>query len=626
MRALEASEKEPPSPLVIALWLAAILVAAKAFLLGAPHSLDWFVNLAIVTASDVLFAAVIGGLGELGMRVVSRSAPRRALSAVFISFCTLCVFYAVGSVGVFQYFNRPLTFDLLRMARSIGPVRSSIAEQLTAPMAAALVVVPAIFVASALMLGRVRRISKWPLAAIVWVTAGWTLHAMRPHAVWPRLELNPHVELMRSAVAGLGGAARLNLPQNFSPDDALEFRPFAARGRASGATFHPPAGADRPRNVIFIVLESVGTKYLSLYGSRYDTTPNLAAEAGHALVFDNCYAHAPFTYHSFMAVNYSIYPGLPWCHAPWAGRPCPPALAAVLQARGWRTAYLHSGDLDWGASRWMLEGHGFGTIEDYKSFGCARLSSWGTEDRCLFERLIRWIDEKPGQPFFALCWTDQTHDPYVLPPGAERVDFFQGDPPAHLPEELSRYLNIVHEVDRNLGRLFAALRERGLADDTLVVVTGDHGEAFQDPRGHRGHGFMIYQEDIHVPLVIWNPRLFAAGRRVPEVCAHVDVNPTLLDILGIEPPREWQGHSLFEPARPQRAFFVSGAGDYLFGLREGPWKYIFEATDGREELFDLLQDPGESRSVAAAEPARCERMRQRIAAWVNFEEAFLRGR
>ena len=613
------------SPFAIGLWLAVVLVGAKAVLLGAPQSAQWLVNLAFVTANDVLLALVLGGIGEVAVRITRWPAVRRAVRGVFVGVCVLCAFYAVAAVGVFEYFNRPLSYDLLRLARSVGAVRSSITEQLTTAMVIALVGVPVAFLALCIWRGSHRSIPKWlVVGAVIWIGAGLTMHATRPRSVFPRMELNPHFELMRSTVAGLKGAQPLDFPQEFPPEDALEFRPFAAR--AQSQRFDPPAGVARPRNVIVIVLESVGTKYLSLYGSPYATTPNLAAEAAHALVFDNFYAHASHTYHSFMALNFSIYPGLPWCHAPWAGRPCPPTLAALLQTQGWRTAYLHNGDLDWGSSRWLLEGHGYGIVEDYRNLGCKRLTSWGTEDRCVFERLVRWIDEQPAQPFFAICWTDQTHDPYKLPPGFPKVDFFGGNPPPQLAEELSRYLNVVRETDRQIGRLFAALRERGLAVDTLVVMTGDHGEAFRDPHDHRGHGFMIYQEDINVPLILWNPRLFSSGRRVPDVCAHVDVNPTIADVLGIEPSGEWQGYSLFDRARPLRAFFVTGAGDYHFGLREGPWKYVFEATDGQERLFDLNRDPKELQNVAASEPQRCARMRQRVAAWVSFEEEFLRGR
>ena len=377
------------------------------------------------------------------------------------------------------------------------------------------------------------------------------------------------------------------------------------------------------KNMIVVILESVGTKYLSLYGSPYATTPHLVEESRHAVLFDNFYAHAPYTFCTFVCVNFSIYPGLPWRYASGGGRALAPTFAAVMQQRGWRTAYLHNGDMDWGGEKVMLEHAGYDAIEDYHDFKAPELTSWGAEDRYLIDRLIAWIDEKPGQPFLAFCWTDQTHNPYTRRPGSPRRDFLAGHPAVPHPEALSRYLNVLHDTDEHLGRLFAALRERGLADDTLVVVTGDHGEAFGDPHEQQGHGFSVFEEEVHVPLMIWNPRLFSETRRMPAIGGHVDLNPTVADILGVEIPDAWQGHSLFAAARPGRTFFVASVDDYHLGIREDRWKYIFEATSGHESLFDLGNDPTEQRNVLTAEPERVSRLRQRVAAWIAFEDQFL---
>lgn len=182
-------------------------------------------------------------------------------------------------------------------------------------------------------------------------------------------------------------------------------------------------------------------------------------------------------------------------------------------------------------------------------------------------------------------------------------------------------------MDKQLGRLFQALRERGLADDTLVVITGDHGEAFADPHSHRGHGSTVYEEEINVPLIFWNPRLFPGGGRSTNVGGHVDLNPTIADLLGVEAPGEWQGFSMFDPARAPRAYFMTNiSAEYLFGVREEHWKYVLDATSGREVLFNLQTDPHEQQNLAKQEPARAKRLRHRVAAWVAFEEDFLHSR
>ena len=605
----------------------AVLLITKAVLLGVPQSPGWIVTLAVVSFRDLLFALATGFVGEAAVFAAGRHrALARAIRRGFLGFLTLCVAYSVVSVGVFRYFLRPLSYDLLRMVSDAAAMQSSIAERITLGLAIALISAPIGFMAVVARSGRWRRTTTAAAlgAAAVWLAIGsWQSRSVLRQPKFPRLVQNPHVELVSSIMRGLTNMRRVEFPKDFPPQDSFEFRPSREHGAARINGFRSPVA--RPRNVIVIVLESVGTKYLELYGSPYRTMPNLAAESAHALVFDNFYAQASYTYFSFRAINFSIYPGLPWCYAPWGGRPLPPSLASVARKLGWRTAYLHNGDLDWGEERWLLQADGFKDTEGYAELGCPRLTSWGTEDRCLIDRLIQWIDAGQGRPFMAICWTDQTHDPYRIGPGIVPTDFLSGRPRVPLAGDLSHYLNVLHETDRQLERLFEALRERGLAQDTLVVVTGDHGEAFRNPHDQRGHGLTVYQEEVNVPLMLWNPRLFATGRRMSALGAHVDLNPTIADVLGIKPSDDWQGYSMFDPHRPSHTFFLTDVDDYLFGVREGRWKYIFDATGGPEMLFDLDRDREEQRNVAQAQPEQCRELRLKIAGWVSFEDRYLHG-
>jgi arylsulfatase A-like enzyme len=170
-------------------------------------------------------------------------------------------------------------------------------------------------------------------------------------------------------------------------------------------------------------------------------------------------------------------------------------------------------------------------------------------------------------------------------------------------------------VDEQVGRLFDGLRARGLEKDTIVIVTGDHGEAFGDPHHTWGHGFRLYDEGIRVPFMIWSPVLFPAGGRVDTVGSHVDINPTITDLLGLPPAASWEGRSVFARDRPPRAYFYAANDDYLLGLREGSFKYIYNVTRGRDELYDLSRDPDERTNIASRHRDRCRVWRQRLAAW-----------
>ena len=148
--------------------------------------------------------------------------------------------------------------------------------------------------------------------------------------------------------------------------------------------------------MIQIVLESTSAKYLTPYGSPYNTTPRLAAEAEHSLVFDNVYAHLGYTFLSAITLTYGVYPGLPWNWMPNSEPIAGPTLAERLSALDYRTVYMTSGDLQWEGIYTLMEGRGFDDEWDFRRFDCSEISSWGTEDRCMFDGLLEWIDLAPG--------------------------------------------------------------------------------------------------------------------------------------------------------------------------------------------------------------------------------------
>jgi arylsulfatase A-like enzyme len=430
---------------------------------------------------------------------------------------------------------------------------------------------------------------------------------------------SPHWEILASyANERLGRPSqRLDLP--FEASDLADFE----------AVVQPAArrvGAARPRNLVLVVLESTGTRYLSLYGSPYSTTPSLEREAAHALVFDAFYSHAGLTANSLASMSLSIYPYMTWREytVEYPDHPGD-TLADRLDPLGYRTAFIHSGDLAYVGQDRFLRGRGFDELWGSSRLeGAAPLSSWGVEDRHLTDAVLGWIDRDPARPFFVTAWTSQSHHPYEPSPGQPFLDFFAGRPLPPDDYDLGRYLNTLREVDRQVGRLFDGLRERGLADDTLVVITGDHGEAFGDPHAAWGHGSRVWEENVRVPLVIWSPRLFPEGSRSATIGGHVDLNPTLAELMGVEPAGSWQGRSLFAAGRPPRAYFYAARDDYLLGLRENDWKYVYNATRGRDELYDLASDPHESHNVADRHPGVCERLRRRLAAWRDHAARQLR--
>ena len=368
---------------------------------------------------------------------------------------------------------------------------------------------------------------------------------------------------------------------------------------------------------MLLVLESTGARYLSLYGSPYRTTPHLDAEAKNALVFDAFYANVGFTANALAAISLSVYPYMTWREYTQEYPDFPgQTLAQVLAPRGYRSAVFTNGFLDYVNQGRFLKGRGYEQLVDWQAMDAGEpLNSWGGPEGPVLDRALAWIDAEKDQPFHLVFWSQQSHHPYDPAPDQPLVDFFAEKPRPDDDYDLGRYLNTVANVDREIGRFFAGLRERGLDQNTIVVVTGDHGEAFGDPHPTWGHGFKLYEEAVRVPLMIWSPSLFPGGRRLDTVGGQVDLNPTLAHLVGATPSDTWEGKSLFARNRSPRAYFYAANDDYLLGVREGSFKYVFNATRGKEELFDLAADPDEKTNVAAKHRDRCRVLRQRLAAW-----------
>ena len=303
----------PVSLLRASCWLGLVFVATKAASLATTESALWPRALLMSTWSDVLFALVLGVLGQIAVTLVSKWSKAAAfVRGAFLGFGTLCALYAVLAVGLFAYFQRPLTYDFLGLVGNATAVRSSVLARITPVLAVAAIGVPALFLAVAVRAGRGRGVPVLLLGiAGVWVASGWSLH--RKH--WqnekrPHLWVSPHVELLRTTALRLKGGRRPAFPKEIPLQAMAEFRTFGARNSTRRTHFQLPPGAERPRNALVIILESVGTKYLGLYGRPLQTTPCLLAESRHALVFDQIYAHASFSYASFRALNFSVYPGI----------------------------------------------------------------------------------------------------------------------------------------------------------------------------------------------------------------------------------------------------------------------------------------------------------------------------
>jgi len=239
------------------------------------------------------------------------------------------------------------------------------------------------------------------------------------------------------------------------------------------------------------------------------------------------------------------------------------------------------------------------------------------------DRVLGWLDaNRDGPPVFAYAHYMDPHDPYMVHPangeGYARVAL--PNPSPELAERLSAvYDGEVHFLDQQIGRLVDGLKERALYDDTIIVLSADHGEEFHE-HGGWWHGTTLYDEQTHVPLIVKPARGGARGLVVDTITSNVDIAPTILAAVGAPVPPVMQGRALgLEDGAetPDRGHAFSEEdfeGNVLQALRTPTWKVVV-ANEGNPrgleaaELYDLVDDPGEHRNKAGSDPSRLEEMR-----------------
>jgi arylsulfatase A-like enzyme/Tfp pilus assembly protein PilF len=372
----------------------------------------------------------------------------------------------------------------------------------------------------------------------------------------------------------------------------------------------PTAGRGPASNVVLITLDTLRSDRLSCYGSKGVDTPNIDAFAAEGVRFTNAASTAPLTLPAHASIMTGLYP---------PGHGVRENVGAVLDDRastvaellgksGWATAgFVSSFVLD---HRWGI-GRGFDRYFD--DFDRAGMGMPGTADMGSVRRdgaetvaaAVRWLDERPAdRPFFLWLHLYDPHDPYTArEPFASR---HPGRP----------YDAVVAYTDTLVGDFRRALNERRLLDDSLVILTSDHGEGLGD-HGETFHGFLLYDTTIHVALIVKPPRGDGAGRVVDGAVSHVDLLPTVLDLVGLAVPEDVHGRSL--------APLIAGQGvawdrpvysESLYPLLHYGWAPLRALRTNRlklidvprPELYDLARDPAEVENLHDAHPNRARQL------------------
>ncbi len=382
--------------------------------------------------------------------------------------------------------------------------------------------------------------------------------------------------------------------------------PLLVAGRQiEGAGSHP-----RRSNVILVQLESIGGASL---GDRPDAMPFLSelGRPGRGVALQAHYSPWPQT----MKAVFSMFCGeMPYGDYPpiTAVDPALPVtcLSDVLKAAGFRTGWFTSSDLAYDRQLRFLKHHHLDVLGDmYTIPGADKAwrNSWGIDERAMIDAIFAWVDERPGQPFFAFYGQAAGHHPYAFAggPGAGETT---------LEAEHAAYRACALHVDQSLRWLVEGLEARGLHDDTLLVIASDHGEAF-DQHGGRTHGNQVYDESVRVPAVLAGPQVRQVGGPVTFPTSHIDLAPTVLGLLGLDVPISMKGRDLTR--EDDARLVISGARPPAeqLGVRDDRWRAVVSLETGVVELFDVSTDANEQRNVYDRHRDLADRLVARARAW-----------
>lgn len=446
-------------------------------------------------------------------------------------------------------------------------------------------------------------------------------------------------------------------PQNTATGTSSE--DFGAGHTAADDT---NAAAPAGPNLLLISIDTLRADHLGCYGYDRPTSPTIDRLAAEGLVFADASTTSPWTLPSHASMLTGLYPRrhglrLPVNTFPQARMAAHKSgvetrgykvgqttLAECLSAAGYATAAFVN---------FTLVSERYGFDRGFVRFRHIENDPSSPDPSAVAEKAVAWLKQPPDKPFFLFLHFYDVHSPYRSLPEYEARFFHEYDGflyrtgRFHFPKIMSgeyvpgdadvQYLEdlydaAIRQLDDGLADIVATLDETGLLDETLIVLTSDHGEQFMD-HGSLSHGENHYQEVMRVPWIMRGPGI-AAGRRIESMVSLIDLMPTVLDVLQVpsppgldglnvaptwqDPPGELVPRSIFAEAELSTDFqFKPGTFDVKKAVRDARFKLHHDASTNQRELYDLLADPGETSNLAETEKDVSDRLMRELEAFMS---------
>jgi arylsulfatase A-like enzyme len=394
-------------------------------------------------------------------------------------------------------------------------------------------------------------------------------------------------------------------------------------------------------NVILITIDALRPDHLGCYGYERNTSPNIDELAREGVLFENAIIQAPYTYTSIASIFTSIYNNNVKIEIEKdkdkvnfiiSGKITNPTLAEVLK----RNNYLTAG---FAANPWLRSEAGFDKgFDTYRFF-------WNDDAPFLNNLASEWLDKNHNSPFFLYLHYMDPHLPYY-PPAPYNIlyvnDSFYNTSLGNIPKiiedngvggilsygvlgnhmeiayYISQYDGEISYVDHYIGKLMNKLDALNLTNNTLIIITADHGEGLGEHNLYFTHDIFLYDFLIKVPLIIKCPQCGLKAKVVNAQVRSIDIMPTILDILGIKINHSVDGVSLLPLIKGANISLEAYSQTGLIrSIRTNEWKYIHNFGNNSGELYNLKKDPKETKNVVNEEPEIAENLKLKLSRWMS---------
>ncbi len=436
---------------------------------------------------------------------------------------------------------------------------------------------------------------------------------------------------------------------------------------------YPDLGqAKNPLNIIWIIADACRADALGVYGGS-NQTPGLDQLAREGVLFKRAYAQAPWTLPSMLSMFSSLYPSIFQYGKPYYAEKEIEIFSERLKSYGYYNQAVVANPLLTGSSGII---QGFDRVISYRNhyrlvkllshpvviktqyllFRILKKDYLPDTTRLITEQAIKFLKQKKT-PFFLWLHYMNPHAPYNPPErflkeikynGFLRAPF-KPDDPFHIPNDLAHpqgsdlklgyiflrkpdqdfvrqlYLLYLRYLDEKIKELLDVLQKQGLKENTLIIFTADHGEEFWE-HNQWGHNHSLYEELLHIPLIIWGAGL--KPQVVEEPIMALDLVPTLARILGISPNPLWQGKAFEglwgEKSEEERIIFAEGTlrPEDMRAIIKGKKKLIVGLHTGRKWFFELESDPKEQRNLYQPDNPVCQELEALLSQWIKENYAF----